>query len=159
MCPRCLLTMANIRDDEFSCRGGVTNHIVYRAMITGTTAYSPSDLVSLLQSWVESGTASIFIPSTIQRLFIDEDCRTRLDTLWDPDCPPPVVPTTQEKPTTAAETTTYISTDIDAVSARGTDARGGVVGGIVLAMVIVLLVVVFLIVLIVTIVMWKSPKK
>ena len=170
MCPMCGLTTANIRDDEFSCRGGLTNQIVYRAMIIGTTTSSPTDLVSLIQSWVMGGAAYIRVPSAT-RLYIDQDCNTPLDTLWDPDCPlsttstpPPAISTTtrpistSEPDTTVPSTTAESSETERSVEEGGAEPaiRAGMIGGIVLAVVIVALVVVFLVVLIVTIVKWKA---
>ena len=177
MCPRCRLTTANIRDDEFSCRGGLTNQIVYRAMIIGTTTSSPTDLVSLIQSWVRGGAASIRVPSST-RLYIDPDCDAILDTLWDPDCPlsstttpPPTtdistttasISTTEPDTTTAAPGTTTENSEMESGSVGGAEAsviRPGVIGGVVLAVVIVVLVAVFLVVLIVTIVKWKTSLR
>ena len=168
MCPRCGLTTANIRDDEFSCRGGLTNQIVYRAMIIGTTTSSPADLVSLIQSWVRGGAANIRVSSDT-RLYIDRDCDTPLDTLWDPDCPlsmattstpPPTISTTTisttEPDTTAPTTTTMQNSGTErSVGDAEPVVRGGLIGGVVIAVVIVLLIVVLLVVLIVTIVKWK----
>ena len=181
MCPRCRLTMANIRDDEFSCRGGLTDQIVYRAMIIGTTTSSPTNLVSLIQSWVRGGAASIRISSST-RLYIDPDCDAILDTLWDPDCPlssittttlPPTtsdtstttasISTTEPETTTATSGTTTESPETESGSVGGAEAsavvRPGVIGGVVLAVVIVVLIVVFLVVLIVTIVKWKTSLR
>ena len=176
MCPRCRLTTANIRDDEFSCRGGLIDQIVYRAMIIGTTTSSPTDLVSLIQSWVRGGAASIRVSSST-RLYIDPDCNTILDTLWDPDCPlssstatttlPPtttdISTSTASISTTEPDTTTAASgTTTENVSVGGAEAsvvRPGVIGGVVLAVVIVVLIVVFLVVLIVTIVKWKTSLR
>ena len=173
MCPRCGLTTANIRDDEFSCRGGLTNQIVYRTMIIGTTASSPTDLVSLIQSWVRGGAANIRVsPGT--RLYIDRDCDTPLDTLWDPDCPlsttstpPPTVSTTTistttistTEPDTTAPGMTTENSGAERVGAAEPVIRAGMIGGVVLAVVIVVLIVVFLVVLIVTIVKWKTTVR
>ena len=170
MCPRCRLTTANIREDEFSCRGGLTNQIVYRAMIIGTTAYGPTDLVSLIQSWVKSGTASIFVRSTRQRFYIDRDCDAPLDTLGDPDCPLSV-PTTAtttittsteatEPDTTAPSTTAKKPGAVSGAAAAGkTEIGAGVIGGLLLALVIIVLVFVLLVLLIVTIFKWKTSQK
>ena len=84
VCSTCGLTTANIRNDEFSCRGGLTNQIVYRAMIIGTEVYSAAGLVSLIESWVASGTASVSVLSL--RLHLNRDCSTPLDSLNDPVC-------------------------------------------------------------------------
>ena len=85
VCPTCTLTTADISDDEFSCRGGLTKHIVYRGEISGTEMYNASALVSLIQSWVASGSASITVLS--YRLHLDKHCTTLLKDLSEPDCP------------------------------------------------------------------------
>ena len=168
MCPGCHLTRSNIRDDEFSCRGGLTDRIVYRAMIIGTTVYSPRDLLSLIQSWVRSGNASIHILST--RLYIDQDCDTSLDTLGDSDCSlPTTIPTTRLSSTT---TSTEILTESDTTAPSMTTKKSGVgitnaamkpvmiranmIGGAVLGIVAVLLLVVLLVQLVVIFFKWKS---
>ena len=86
LCPACDLTVANIKDDEFSCRGGLTKQIVYRARMVGTNTYSAAGLVSLMRSWVGSGRASIMVQSS--RLHLDPTCDAYLDTLQSSDCPP-----------------------------------------------------------------------
>ena len=85
VCPTCTLTTADISDDEFSCRGGLTKHIVYRGEMSSTEMYSASALVSLIQSWVASGSASITVLS--YRLHLDKHCTTLLKDLSEPDCP------------------------------------------------------------------------
>ena len=86
-CPdhNCGLTVDDIRDDEFSCRGGSTKHIIYRAVIGGTEQYNAQALVSLIHSWVASGSASITVLS--HRLHLDKDCNSLLNDLNEPDCP------------------------------------------------------------------------
>ena len=85
VCPICNLTADDISDDEFSCRGGLTKHIVYRGEIGGTEIYSAQALVSLIQSWVAGGSASITVLS--HRLDLDKHCTTVLRDLNEPDCP------------------------------------------------------------------------
>ena len=85
-CPTCGLTSAHVKDDQLSCRGGLTTMIVYRARIVGTDVYSAPGLVSLMQSWLGTGRASIMFRSS--RLLLDPTCDAHLDTLQSPDCPP-----------------------------------------------------------------------
>ena len=85
LCPTCGLTIANIKDDKFSCHGGLTKQIIYRARIVGTDVYSAPGLVSLMQSWVGGGRASVMVQSS--RLQLDPTCDASLDTLQSPDCP------------------------------------------------------------------------
>ena len=168
MCSKCHLTRSNIRDDEFSCHGGLTNHIVYRAMIIGTTVYNPRDLLSLIQSWVRSGNASIRVSYT--RLYIDQDCDTPLDTLSDPDCPPPTPSPITSIGSSTASTETIAEFDTTAPSMTTDKSRVGkadtatkpvmirasVIGGASLGIVIVLLFTVLLIQLVVVIIKWKT---
>ena len=46
LCLTCDLTVANIKDNEFSYLGGLTMQIVYRARIVGTNTYSAPGLVA-----------------------------------------------------------------------------------------------------------------
>ena len=160
MCSTCGLTTANIWDDEFSCRGGLTSQIIYRTMVIGTSVYSAPGLVSLLESWVASGTASITVLSS--RLHLDKDCSTPLDTLSDPDCPLEVeIPTTMRitMPTTAVpmmttpkevkETTTKPEDKDDNLGSIvkpvvGENVRAGEIGGFLVGAIIAILLVVLI---------------
>ena len=150
LCPTCGLTVANIKDDEFSCRGGLTKQIVYRARIVGTDVYSAPGLVSLMQSWVGSGRASIMVQSS--RLHLDSTCATSLDTLKSPDCEgggdfTPKPPTDSSgKPITAPQ------------SGSSGGASVGEIGGIAVGVLVAALLAI-LIVLIVVVIMWKMKSK
>ena len=165
ICPTCQLTVANIKDDEFSCRGRLTNFIVYRARIVGTDVYSASGLVSLMQSWVGTGRASIAIQSS-SRLHLDASCPTSLDTLRSPDCPlavpPPTTTTLGERPETKPiktepkGTTTEKPQPSGANSGVSESAGAGEIGGIFVGVVIVvLLAVVAVLLLLVLLRKWK----
>ena len=176
VCSTCGLTTANIRDDEFSCRGGLINQIVYRAMVIGTSMYSAPGLVSLMESWVASGTASITVLSS--RLHLDKDCSTPLDTLSDPDCPleveiPTIMPTTL--PTTAVPMTTTLK-EAKETSTKpedkddklgpsvkpvvGENVRAGEIGGFLVgAIIAILLVVLIVVIIIIAVRKFKYSKK
>ena len=156
VCSTCGLTTANIRNDEFSCRGGLTNQIIYRAMIIGTAVYSASGLVSLIQSWVASGTASIIVLSL--RLHLDRDCSTPLDTLNDPDCSSETEittttdasMTTTKKVTTSkpeAETKGHSVKPIVAESVGAGEISGLSVGAIIVILLLMLILLITIIVL------------
>lgn len=51
----------------------------------GTDTYSAPRLVTLMQSWIAGGAASLGIASS--RIHLDPTCNTSLDTLKSPDCP------------------------------------------------------------------------
>ena len=140
MCPSCGLTIANIKDDEFSCHGGLTNHIVYRAMIIGTDTYGAPDLVALIQSWVASGSASVTVFST--RLRFDKDCTTYLDTFNEPDCPLSI----ESQQTTMPKENVSLAL---APSASSHPVRAGEIGGFLIGAIIIVLLAVLILVIIV----------
>ena len=151
LCPTCDLSIANIKDDEFSCRGGLTKQIIYRARIVGTDTYSAPGLVSLMQSWVGSGMASIMVQSS--RLHLDPTCDASLDTLKAPDCKvvffvEPTDPT--QKPS--------ILSPVTGQSGSG-GASVGTIGGIVVGGVTAVLLGILIIVLIAVVTMWKAKSK
>ena len=147
LCPTCGLTVANIKDDEFSCRGELTTQIVYRARIVGTDVYSAPGLVSLIQSWVGSGRASIMVQSS--RLHLDSTCDAFLDTLKALDCEGG-----GELSTTTESTIPRASSE----AAHSQSVRVGEIGGIAVGVLIAALLVI-LIVLIVVVIMWKMKSK
>ena len=166
-CATCGLTAANIKNDEFSCRGGLTNQIVYRAMIIGTDVYSAPGLVSLMESWVASGTASISALSL--RLHLDSNCRTSLDTLNEPDCFLEVeTTTTTDTSTTTTVTSDEVITTTPEVKDQGPDVkltvarsvRSGEIGGFVVgAIIVILLVAIIIVITAVAIRRFKSKTK
>ena len=148
VCPSCGLTVANIRDDEFSCHGGLTNRIVYRAMIIGTGTYSAPNLVSLIQSWVANGSASVTVFSS--RLQVDKDCTTYLDTFNEPDCPLMIDRESQQ---------TTIAPKPKVPSASSHHIRAGEIGGFFIgAIVIVLLAVLILVIVVVALKKYKCTR-
>lgn len=178
LCPTCRLTVDNIKNDEFSCRGRLanSNFIVYRARIVGTDVYSAPALVSLMQSWVGTSSASISIQLS-SRLHLDASCPTSLDTLRSPDCPlvslppitttvgspetkplttkPPTKPPTSKKP---EEVTTVAvkSRPREEKTGLSESARAGEIGGIFIGVLIVLLLAVVIVLLTVVIIKrWK----
>ena len=140
-------------------------------MIIGTTVYSPRDLLSLIQSWVRSGNASIYVPST--RLYIDQDCDTSLDTLRDSDCSLlTTIPTTKNSSTTTSieilteSDTTAPSTITKNSEVMITDAvmmpvkiRANTIAGVILGTIAVLLLVVILVQLVVIFFKWKASPR
>ena len=128
LCPTCGLTAANIKEDEFSCRGGLTKQIVYRGRIVGTEVYSATGLISLIQSWVASGRASLMIQSS--RLHLDPSCDVALDTLKSPDCPPKDVTVTNAQQSV-----------VGGGGASVGEIGGIVVGGVIIALLAILIVI------------------
>ena len=81
-------------------------------MIVGTEVRTAVDLVSLIQSWVASGRASITALSI--RLHLDKDCSTVVDNLGEPVCPLQ----------TAAESTTQHTTTVFNVTTSKPEQKG-----------------------------------
>ena len=127
------------------------NQIVYRARILGTSNYSASALVELMQSWVNGGQASVNVG--VSRLQIDPTCPVFLDNLIAPDCSPP----TTETPTTptTSSSTTVTSTSEPPTSGPNAQPRvgnndtisAGEIGGIVVGVLIAVLLLVLIILL------------
>ena len=159
ICGNCGVTAANIKDDEFSCRGGLTKQIVYRARLVGTDVYSAPGLVSLMQSWVGTGRASVRFQSS--RLHLDPTCSSSLDTLKSPDCElgggtrteRPPKPTDFSKPTISDRPQAASQGAVQQGGASAGEIGGIVVGGIIAALLVVL------IVLLVVVIAWKLKSK
>ena len=125
--------------------------------MVGTDTYSAPGLVSLMQSWVGSGRASIMVQSS--RLHLDPTCGTSLDTLKAPDCeflPPHLTTNPTNSPTNPTTNPATGSPRIDSQSGNG--ASVGEIGGLAVGGVIVVLLAV-LIVLIAVVIMWKMKSK
>ena len=130
---QCDLTAAHITNDELSCRGRLVNQIVYRARILGTSDYSASALVDLMQSWVDGGQASVSVG--VSRLQVDPTCPVSLDNLLAPDCPQS--PTAMASPTGATTPTTGSITQPR--TSNGDSISAGQIGGIVVGVLIAVL--------------------
>ena len=89
---KCGVTPSHISEGEFSCRRGSDDSINYRARIKGTSSRSASDLVALIQSWVQGGQASVHVESA--RFSLDPSCSAALDNIHALDCgSQPLTPT------------------------------------------------------------------
>ena len=122
----CGLTVANLKDSVFSCANGLVLQAVYRARILGTDNYSCRDLVSLIQSWIKNGSASINVGNF--RFQLDPSCPSSLDSPFSPDC------IGQHIIVTTTSTPTVISSS----------ATGGEIGVIVVGLLIALLLIVLI---------------
>ena len=151
--------MDNILEDHFSCRG-LTNHIVYRAMLVGTGTYGAPAVVSLMDRWVASGSASLSALST--RLHLDKDCVTVLDTLDDPVCPLQTeTPTTTTTTSKSVTKTTTAKPDIKGPSqgpSQAPSVRENIRVGEVLGFVLGIAIVILLGILIVAIIIVAAMK-
>ena len=150
LCPICGLTVANIKDDEFSCREGLTRQIVYRARIVGTDTYSGPGLVSLMQSWVGSGKASIMVQSS--RLHLDPTCDAYLNTLQSSDCPP------REQSLLTSPSLEF--TEMTILSGHDSEsAEAGVIAGSISAVVVVTLAIISVLLILVVLTMKMLNSK
>ena len=131
LCPGCGPNVANIKDDEFSCHGGLTKQIIYRARMVGTDTYSAPGLVSLMQSWVGSGRASIMVQSS--RLHLDPTCGTSLDTLQSSVCP------LGEQPLLTSPSIGFTQMTSSPGSDSESAAQAGAIAGSISAVVVVIL--------------------
>ena len=78
-------------------------------MVGCTRQHSARALVSLLHSWVVSGSASITV--FFHRMHLDKDCKTYLGNLSEPDCPlqhGPDSPADQKGDSTSGEISSYL---------------------------------------------------
>ena len=107
--------------------------------------YSAPRLVTLLQSWVGSGSVSILVRSS--RLHLDPTCVTTLDNIKAPDCP--IGRYTFETTTPKADTT-----ESDAKTSHGaTDV--GIIGGTIGVAALFLLAILIVILVLMTVRKWK----
>ena len=145
------------------------NQIIYRARILGTSNYSASALVELMQSWVNGGQASVNVGAS--RLQIDPTCPVFLDNLIAPDCSPPTTET-PTSPTTSSSTTATVTSTTEPPTrpstgngpsaqprVSSTKISAGEMGGIIVGV----LIAVFLLVLVILLVGlfvrgWKSGQ-
>ena len=124
------MTALHISQGEFSCRSGLTESVTYRARITGTPTRSASDMAALVQTWVQSGAASIKVGSS--RLQLDPTCDSALDNIHALDCG------------AEPEVTTDSSDGSESVSSAQVVGimLGGIIAGILLTMLILLVAVI-----------------
>ena len=162
----CGLTLAHISQGEFSCQKSESDKSInYRARIKGTSNRSAIDLVALLQSWVQSGAASINIQSV--RYGVHPNCKTALDNIHALNCgispltPPPPSPSTKpptepvtEPPTKGATEDKNVGTEHNSGGSNSAQVGGIIIGGIIAGALLALL-----ILIVAFIILWKkSPK-
>ena len=137
---KCGVTVSHISEGEFSCRRGSDDSINYRARIKGTSSRSASDLVALIQSWVQGGQASVFVEGT--EFYTDPSCNAALDNIRAEDCgPQPITPTLPPQPPTEPPSESDLKppqqqTPFNQPPAGGA-ARSAQVGGIIIGGIVV----------------------
>ena len=170
---KCGLTLTDISEGEFSCQKSRSEEFMraseseeesinYRARIKGTNNRSASDLVALLQSWVQSGEASINIQSV--RYYLHPNCETTLDNIHALNCgTQPLTPPPSPSPATKPPTEPQTKGPTEDKNVGGKDNSGGSnsaqVGGIILGGIIAGALLVMIVLIVVVIILWKkSPK-
>ena len=159
----CGVTPSHISEGEFSCRGRSNKTINYRARIKGTSSRSASDLVALIQSWVQSGQASVRVGSS--RFHVDASCDAALDNIHALDCdtqpltpptkPPPTKPPSEEtKPSEVTPSTEPFIRDDSSDGTKSAQVGGIILGGIIAGILLALLVL-----FIVIVILWKKKTK
>lgn len=81
---------------QLSCDPQGTTHVIYRARLSSIPRGSSTDLISLLQEWVTTGTASVTLEYI--QLNLDPACSVAIDSFNDPFCPTSAI--TLEQPNT-----------------------------------------------------------
>ena len=151
---KCDVTALHISQGEFSCRSGLTESVTYRARITGTPTRSASDMAALVQTWMQSGAASIKVGSF--RLQLDPTCDSALDNIHALDCEVKSTPETTTDTITTEKLVTGPNNDNSDESESVSSAQvvgimlGGIIAGIFLTMLIVLVAVI--------VIWWKKNK-
>ena len=111
----CGFTDANIETGFFSC-GQKDHQIIYRAHILGTANYSATDLVTLLQNWIQTNRA--FVTLNNFRMQLDPTCPAKLDTLDDSECPIIDITTTSPPPSQTTPTIAMTTTEESVVTKK-----------------------------------------
>ena len=111
----CSFTDANIETGFFSC-GQKDHQIIYWAHILGTANYSATDLVTLLQNWIQTNRA--FVTLNNFRMQLDPTCPTKLDTLDDQECPIIDITTTSPPPSQTTPTIAMTTTEESVVTKK-----------------------------------------
>jgi len=147
---KCGVTPSHISEGEFSCRRGSGDSINYRARIKGTSSRSASDLVALIQSWVQGGQASVHVESA--RFSLDPSCSAALDNIHALDCGSqpltPTEPPSQSVSRPPQQETPYTQSLVDNSESMSSAQAGGFVLGGIVAGVLLVLMIVFIVVLV-----------
>lgn len=168
----CDISSINIQNDAFGC-GQLDHLITYRGRMLGTTDYSATGLVGLMQSWIE--TSQAFVTIDTFRMQVDTTCTARLDTIDSPDCllvegggPNSITtnPTVNPDTTTTTDTgdsktdTSNSKTDASEPAVATLSAvRAGEVGGIIVGALIILVLLVLMVIILVVALRKKTFAK
>ncbi len=117
---QCVIDAAYITAAQLSCDPQGTTHVIYRARLSSIPRVSSTDLISLLEEWVTSGSASVTLEFI--QLSLDPACGVMITSFSDPLCPA----VTLEQPNTptvtvveSSTTTVYIIAGLAAVILAG----------------------------------------
>ena len=95
---QCQVRTTYITDAEVSCPPERSTDVIFRARLNSAPYVSDLELITYLQHWVSSGTATVLVETS--RLDVDPMCPTLIQSFNDPLCSavtePTEVPTTVE---------------------------------------------------------------
>lgn len=121
--------MAYITAAQLSCDLQVSDDIIYRAILSSTTAVSNTDFISIFQEWVSSKTAKVTVGGV--SLNIDAVCQVLLQSFSDPICQ-----------SSAPKESTTSGPKVDESSSSTQNIIAPIVGAIAGAVVLILVVIV-----------------
>lgn len=85
----CSFPASFVRPGKLSCRS-TFDQVIYRSIAIGTSNYSSSQIVGLIEQWVQSSSATILLGSFI--MDVDPSCDVQLSSLLEPECSTPHIP-------------------------------------------------------------------
>lgn len=158
LCNSCDITPSVVQNDTLLCDRTALDYAVYHGRVVGTGRLSSRSMLTFLEDWVLSNTASVTVDNGLYAL--DFTCPAQLDSPEAPACsvePTTVPPTTVSTSTTTAATTATTTTtaspgetdNVVFIEREGSRISSGEVGGLVIGVVIIILLAVFVVLLVV----------
>ena len=126
---QCSVSAAYITAAQLSCDPQISDDVIFRAILSSTTAVSDTEFISILQEWVTSKTAKVAVGGV--SLNIDAMCQVLLQSFSDPVCPS----------STSIESTTF-GPKVDESSSSTLNIVAPIVGAIAGAVVLILIVII-----------------
>lgn len=130
---QCSITAAYVTVPQLSCDPKELGDVIFRARVSRTTDISIANLVSILQEWVTSGTASVVVEAL--SFDVDAACKVVIQSVDDPICSASVV--TSEISTAA---TLRVSEGEPSTSIQNIvwPIVGAIAGGVVLILIVII---------------------
>lgn len=142
-CGKCGISADIIEKPTFACFPESPSYVTYRATLKGTSLTKSGSLISLLEKWVSSGTATIIVTGVL--LLVDNGCVVIISSLSERECSPnqPPVTNTTINPTHPS-TAVYHSEDATESDVGSDDNTTAIVGGVVAVVLILAITVAFI---------------